>query len=70
MPEKLYTIEGINKRSILDPAGRFVDVFTVSIVTASGVRDSIDFKQAEYTVPNVKKTLEETARKHEEIMKV
>jgi len=70
VPEKLYTIEEVTRRTELTPAGRFEVVYDVSFTTKSGVRDTVVIPEAEYNRETVKRLVEEKAREHEEVMKL
>lgn len=62
-----YEVRDVNSRMSLTDGGRFEKVYEVVFVTKLGVRDVVEFKEADYTAENVKKILIEKTKLHDMI---
>ena len=65
---KTYEITAINKRSIVDSAGHFKNVYEINFETTAGVRDNVEVPEADYNPEHVKELLNNLAAIHDEIM--
>ena len=58
MPEKKYTVESVLNRYVPGPAGGFMEVVTVTFVTARGYRGTVDIPRNQASADAVKKAIE------------
>lgn len=66
--ENGYKITAINKRTMLDAGGTFVNKYDIQYVTKSGVRDNLELDEKDYEPEKIKELLTAMTIKHEKIM--
>jgi len=67
---KAYTVDSVNKRSVLTPAGQFKNIYEVAFTTDSGVRDTLEVEEKDYTPEKLELTLDEIVSTHEAVMTI